>query len=140
MPGRQDRAVCTTCVRGWRTRMPTPCSPGCTRCPTRLPRARPGDAGSCSRSAAPSPERDTTSATTSPGEPGAPSGAPLRKGERARGPGRRKEIPVALHRLTTITIGVPDVASTAAYYEEFGLRPTADAGFATVDGGEQLRH
>jgi catechol 2,3-dioxygenase-like lactoylglutathione lyase family enzyme len=46
---------------------------------------------------------------------------------------------MALHRLTTITIGVPDVASNAAYYEEFGLRPTGEARFATADGGEQLR-
>ena len=44
-----------------------------------------------------------------------------------------------LHRLTTITIGVPDVATTAAYYEEFGLVPTGDGRFATADGGEQLR-
>ena len=46
---------------------------------------------------------------------------------------------MALHRLTTITIGVPDVATTAAYYEEFGLVPAADGRFATADGGEQLR-
>src|SRR5262249_59109023 len=51
----------------------------------------------------------------------------------------RKEISVALHRLTTITIGVPDVVTTAAYYEEFGLAPAGDARFSTVDGGEQLR-
>src|SRR5882672_6985990 len=47
-----------------------------------------------------------------------------------------------LHRLTTITIGVPNVAETAAYYAEFGLIPhgdPADASFATPDGGEQLR-
>jgi len=46
---------------------------------------------------------------------------------------------VALHRLTTITIGVPHVAPAAAYYEEFGLGPTGEGRFATVDGGEQLR-
>jgi catechol 2,3-dioxygenase-like lactoylglutathione lyase family enzyme len=46
---------------------------------------------------------------------------------------------VALHRLTTITIGVPDVAATAAYYEEFGLAPLGGGRFATADGGEQLR-
>ncbi len=46
---------------------------------------------------------------------------------------------MALHRLTSITIGVPDVAPTAVYYEEFGLMPTATGGFATIDGGEQLR-
>ncbi len=46
---------------------------------------------------------------------------------------------MALHRLTTITIGVPSVAPTAAYYAEFGLTPTGQGGFATADGGEQLR-
>ncbi len=46
---------------------------------------------------------------------------------------------MALHRLTSITIGVPDVARTAAYYEEFGLTPTGEGRYATVDGGEQLR-
>jgi catechol 2,3-dioxygenase-like lactoylglutathione lyase family enzyme len=45
---------------------------------------------------------------------------------------------MALHRLNRVTIGVPDVAGTAAYYTEFGLQPTATASFATVDGGEQL--
>ncbi len=62
---------------------------------------------------------------------------------------------MALHRLTRITIGVPNVEETAAYYGEFGLTeggtefPAADAGgsgaaagernFSTGDGGEQLR-
>ena len=45
---------------------------------------------------------------------------------------------MALHRLTSVTIGVPDVAPAAAYYEEFGLTPLGDARFATADGGEQL--
>ena len=45
---------------------------------------------------------------------------------------------MALHRLTTITIGVPDVAAAAAYYEEFGLAPKGDTRFTTLDGGEQL--
>ena len=44
-----------------------------------------------------------------------------------------------LHRLTTITVGVPDVAATAAFYREFGLEETTPATFATADGGEQLR-
>ncbi|MET0135668.1 MAG: VOC family protein [Kibdelosporangium sp.] len=45
-----------------------------------------------------------------------------------------------LHRLTSITLGVPNVAATAAYYTEFGLRPGAESHrFATLDGGEQLR-
>jgi catechol 2,3-dioxygenase-like lactoylglutathione lyase family enzyme len=51
-----------------------------------------------------------------------------------------------LHRLTGITLGVPNVAETAAYYADFGLtgreRPSGDetgALLATVDGGEQLK-
>lgn len=46
---------------------------------------------------------------------------------------------MGLHRLTAITIGVPDVAPVAAYYEAFGLTPLGDGRFATSDGGEQLR-
>jgi hypothetical protein len=42
-----------------------------------------------------------------------------------------------LHRLTSITVGVPNVAPTAAYYAEFGLIPSAGGGFGTADGGEQ---
>jgi catechol 2,3-dioxygenase-like lactoylglutathione lyase family enzyme len=60
---------------------------------------------------------------------------------------------MALHRLTHIVMGVPNVEATAAYYTEFGLIPTdasarpggeeaAGSGgrriFATVDGGRQL--
>ena len=55
---------------------------------------------------------------------------------------------MSLHRLTTITIGVPNVAETAQYYAEFGLSrepagaaagETAQAvGFSTGDGGVQL--
>ncbi len=45
-----------------------------------------------------------------------------------------------LHRLTAITLGVPDVATTVAYYTEFGLNPIEGSDrFTTVDGGEQLR-
>lgn len=51
-----------------------------------------------------------------------------------------------LHRLTNITMGVPNVRSTAAYYAEFGLTPVSPISgasdvetFSTVDGGEQLR-
>lgn len=46
---------------------------------------------------------------------------------------------MALHRLTSVCIGVPNVAETAAYYEEFGLTRLDDNRLATVDGGEQLR-
>lgn len=44
-----------------------------------------------------------------------------------------------LHRLTSITIGVPNVDETATYYEEFGLTPHGDGSFSTSDGGQQLR-
>jgi catechol 2,3-dioxygenase-like lactoylglutathione lyase family enzyme len=46
---------------------------------------------------------------------------------------------MALHRLGSVTIGVPHVAETAAYYVDFGLSPTGDGGYATTDGGTQLR-
>jgi len=46
---------------------------------------------------------------------------------------------MALHRLTTVTLGVPDVAPVTAYDQEFGLTPCGAGGFATADGGEQLR-
>ena len=44
-----------------------------------------------------------------------------------------------LHRLTSLTIGVPDVAAAATFYEDFGLRRTEPATFATLDGGDQMR-
>jgi hypothetical protein len=46
---------------------------------------------------------------------------------------------MALHRLTSITVGVPNVAETAAYYTDFGLAPDADGWFTTRDGGRQQR-
>ena len=46
---------------------------------------------------------------------------------------------MALHRLTSVTLGVPDVPATAAYYAEFGLTPDGDGWFTTRDGGRQLR-
>lgn len=46
---------------------------------------------------------------------------------------------MALHRLTSITVGVPNVGETAAYYEEFGLTPDGGGWLATRDGGRQLR-
>jgi catechol-2,3-dioxygenase len=52
---------------------------------------------------------------------------------------------VSLHRLTDITLGVPSVEQTAAYYTEFGLQPLSSSSavdersFGTVDGGQQLR-
>jgi len=44
-----------------------------------------------------------------------------------------------LHQLTSFTLGVPDLARTAAYYREFGLTDDDDGWFATRDGGRQLR-
>lgn len=46
---------------------------------------------------------------------------------------------MALHRLTSLTIGVPDPEATAGFYEAFGLSALGDGRFATRDGGEQLR-
>ena len=46
---------------------------------------------------------------------------------------------MALHRLTSITVGVPNVDETAAYYTEFGLKPLGGNVFATADGGEQFK-
>ncbi len=46
---------------------------------------------------------------------------------------------MALHRLTSITMGVPNVEETAAYYDEFGLAPDGDGWFTTRDAGRQLR-
>lgn len=43
-----------------------------------------------------------------------------------------------LHHLSSVTIGVPNVEETAAYYRDFGLLPTRDGWFSTADGGEQL--
>jgi catechol 2,3-dioxygenase-like lactoylglutathione lyase family enzyme len=46
---------------------------------------------------------------------------------------------MALHRLSCVTIGVPDVAAVSSYYDEFGLEQIAPGRFASQDGGEQLR-
>jgi catechol 2,3-dioxygenase-like lactoylglutathione lyase family enzyme len=46
---------------------------------------------------------------------------------------------MALHRLTRVTIGVPDPVAVGSYYTDFGLTPRGDGSFATEDGGEQLR-
>ncbi|WP_327129348.1 VOC family protein [Streptomyces sp. NBC_01727] len=44
-----------------------------------------------------------------------------------------------LHRLNSVTVGVPNVAATRSYYQEFGLTATDDGWLATTDGGPQLR-
>ena len=46
---------------------------------------------------------------------------------------------MSLHGLLSVTIGVPNVEQTAAYYAEFGLAPQADGWFSTLDAGRQLR-
>jgi catechol 2,3-dioxygenase-like lactoylglutathione lyase family enzyme len=46
---------------------------------------------------------------------------------------------MGLHRLTAITLGVPDPTATAEFFTSFGLRELGDGRFATRDGGEQLR-
>jgi catechol 2,3-dioxygenase-like lactoylglutathione lyase family enzyme len=50
---------------------------------------------------------------------------------------------MGLHRLTSITLGVPDVAASAAFFRDFGLTDSAprtdgSTGLATRDGGEQV--
>ena len=44
---------------------------------------------------------------------------------------------MALHQLSSITMGVPNVQDTCRYYAEFGLIRNG-ARFSTRDGGEQL--
>jgi catechol 2,3-dioxygenase-like lactoylglutathione lyase family enzyme len=44
-----------------------------------------------------------------------------------------------LHRLTSVTMGVPNVEETSAYYREFGLSAAEDGWFSTRDAGRQLR-
>jgi catechol 2,3-dioxygenase-like lactoylglutathione lyase family enzyme len=46
---------------------------------------------------------------------------------------------MALHRLRSITIGVPSVDPVRAFYRDFGLAEIEPSRFATADGGEQLR-
>jgi catechol 2,3-dioxygenase-like lactoylglutathione lyase family enzyme len=46
---------------------------------------------------------------------------------------------MGMHRLTSVTIGVPNVDQNIAYYSEFGLEHRGEGKFSTRDGGEQLR-
>jgi catechol 2,3-dioxygenase-like lactoylglutathione lyase family enzyme len=46
---------------------------------------------------------------------------------------------MALHRLASITIGVPEPEPVRAFYRDFGLAETKAGRFETADGGEQLR-
>lgn len=45
---------------------------------------------------------------------------------------------MALHRLTSITLGVPSPEASGAFFSEFGLSESAPGRYATRDGGEQL--
>jgi len=44
-----------------------------------------------------------------------------------------------MHRLRSITVGVPSVESVRGFYRDFGLTETSAGRFETRDGGEQLR-
>ena len=46
---------------------------------------------------------------------------------------------MALHRLTSVTIGVPDVDAARAFYRDFGLEEREPGRLASAAGGEQLR-
>lgn len=46
---------------------------------------------------------------------------------------------MGMHRLTSVTMGVPNVEATIAYYTEFGLSHVGGGVFHTEEGGEQLR-
>lgn len=45
---------------------------------------------------------------------------------------------MTLHRLSSFTYSVPNVAEVVSYYTEFGLSDNGDGSLATVDGGTQL--
>ncbi len=46
---------------------------------------------------------------------------------------------MALHRMNSVTIGVPNVEDVRAFYRDFNLTETSPGAFASSDGGEQLR-
>jgi catechol 2,3-dioxygenase-like lactoylglutathione lyase family enzyme len=46
---------------------------------------------------------------------------------------------MGLHGLASITVGVPNVDDTIAYYEDFGLAQTQPGVLSSSDGGEQLK-
>ncbi|WP_327145416.1 VOC family protein [Nocardia sp. NBC_01327] len=46
---------------------------------------------------------------------------------------------MALHRLSSVTIGVPEPIATRDYYTDFGLSPGPGGWLGTSDGGDQLR-
>lgn len=44
-----------------------------------------------------------------------------------------------LHRLTRLTVAVPDVDESTRFYADFGLAHVGEGRFTTADGGEQLQ-
>ncbi len=46
---------------------------------------------------------------------------------------------MGLHRLTSITLGVPDVEASSTFLQDFGLTAEDDGWHSTRDGGDQLR-
>jgi len=46
---------------------------------------------------------------------------------------------MGLHGLASVTIGVPNLDATHAYYTDFGLAPGEQGWLRTTDGGDQLR-
>lgn len=46
---------------------------------------------------------------------------------------------MSLHRINSITIGVPAVETTREFYRDFGFSEGEPRVFASADGGEQLR-
>jgi catechol 2,3-dioxygenase-like lactoylglutathione lyase family enzyme len=45
---------------------------------------------------------------------------------------------MALHRLSSFVLQVPDVEEVVSYYDEFGLTDNGDGSLSTTDGGRQL--
>ena len=45
---------------------------------------------------------------------------------------------MGLHRLTSLTLGVPDVSASRSFFTDFGLEAGTGGWLATRDGGEQL--
>lgn len=46
---------------------------------------------------------------------------------------------MALHKLSSVTIGVPEVEATVDYYQDFGLALEAGGWLATTEAGRQMR-
>jgi catechol 2,3-dioxygenase-like lactoylglutathione lyase family enzyme len=46
---------------------------------------------------------------------------------------------MSLHRLSSLTVGVPSIETVRGFYRDFGLSEASPGRFETTDGGEQLR-